>query len=135
MKNKIKFRKFKTSSGKKVLSGKDKESNEELMKKLMGKNLLSLHTEKPGSPFSVIKERPEKVTEKDLKETAIFTAKFSQDWKKNKSDVVVNIFNCRNVYKNENMKTGTFSVKKKKKVEVRKKDLKKVEEKINNQIK
>ena len=48
------FRKFKTSSGKLVLAGKDAETNEKLINQAE-KNEIVLHTKQAGSPFVNIK--------------------------------------------------------------------------------
>lgn len=117
-----KFREFFTSSGKKVLIGKDAESNEALVKEFLGKTNIILHTAIPGSPFCVILEKPNK---KDIKEVAIFCASKSQDWRDNKNDVMVHYFKGKDVYKKKGMKTGTFGVKKFKEIKVKKEDLEK----------
>jgi len=116
------FRKFKTSTGKQVIGGKNAEQNEELVKKFIGKSNIIMHTAKPGSPFCVLLRRL-KPTKNELKETAIFCAKYSRDWKKNKKNVEVHIFSGKNVYKGEDMKKGTFGVKKIKKILVKKEEL------------
>ena len=103
------FREFVTSSGKKVLAGKDAEQNEELVKQFIGKDNRIFHTSKPGSPFCVIEKI--KHSKKDEKETAIFCASKSHDWRDNKSDVEVNFFDGDDVYKDKKMKAGTFGVK------------------------
>ena len=121
MVKKMKFREFETSSGKKVLAGKDAKSNEELVKQAE-KNEIVLHTESPGSPFVNIKGKANK---KDIKEAAIFCAKYSQDWRDNKQDIKVHVFSGKDVYKRKGMKTGTFGVKKQKKIKVKKEDIEK----------
>jgi predicted ribosome quality control (RQC) complex YloA/Tae2 family protein len=119
----IKFREFFTSSGKLVLGGKDAESNEKLMEEYIDKDVTVLHTKEPGSPFSVIKN-PEK---KELKEAAVFTAKYSQDWKKNKKDIIVDYFLGKDVFKEKGMKLGTFGVKKAKSLKIKKEQIMKIE--------
>jgi len=121
----MKFREFITSSGKKVLAGKDAEQNETLMKKFIKKENIILHTAAPGSPFCVIIEKP---SNKDIKETAIFCASKSQDWRDNKKDVKVHLFSGKDIYKKKGMKTGTWGVKGKIKIiNVKKKDIKNFE--------
>jgi predicted ribosome quality control (RQC) complex YloA/Tae2 family protein len=105
----MKFREFITSSGKKVLAGKDAEQNEELVKQFIGTDNKIFHTSKPGSPFCVIEKV--KHTKKDEKEAAIFCASKSQDWRDNKGDVEVNFFDGDDIYKKNGMKTGMFGVK------------------------
>ncbi len=126
----IKFREFKTSSKKIVLGGKSAENNEELIKQVQGEEIV-LHTAKPGSPFVNIKSEKEnkKSTKKEIKESAIFCAKYSQDWKKNHGDVKVHIFRGKDIFKNKDMKPGTFGVKKFKEINVKKKDILNFEEK------
>ncbi len=115
------FRKFKTSSGKKVLAGRDAETNEKLIGQA-GKQEIVLHTAKPGSPFVNIKGKAGK---QDIEESAIFTAKYSQAWKKAKvkKDIEVHIFKGRDIYKSKEMKLGTFEVKKHKKILIKKEDI------------
>ncbi len=113
------FRKAFTSSGKLMLAGKDAEQNE-LVVKQAGKDEIVLHTKAAGSPFVNIRG---KASKKDIKEAAIFCARFSRDWKKNKGNVEVHYFLGKDIYKTKGMKTGTFGVKKIKKMIVKKKDL------------
>jgi len=115
------FRKFTTSSGKQVLAGKDAEQNEKLVWQADA-NEIVLHTKSPGSPFCNIKGR---ASEKDIKEAAVFCARYSQEWKKakEKKDVLVHYFKGRDIYKEMGMKTGTFSVKKFKEIKIRKEDI------------
>ncbi len=120
-----KFRWFFTSSGKLVIGGKSAGQNEELMDLFIGKPNMIVHTAEAGSPFCIIAGKPEKT---DLKEAAIFCARHSRDWKKNKRDVEVHAFTGKDVYKDKGMKTGTFGVKRiKRKIKVRK-------EKIENSM-
>ncbi len=116
----IKFREFITSSGTKVLAGKDAEQNEALVKQFIGKNNVIMHTAKPGSPFCVIMEKQRL---KDKKQVALLCAKKSQDWRDNKKDVVVHVFTGKDVYKRKIMPKGTFGVKKKKMIKVKKEDI------------
>ena len=123
------FRNLKLPSGKAVLAGKDQETNEELITQAE-KNEDIFHTEKPGSPFCVIKnipvERPfnlKQPTKEDIRKTAIYCASKSQDWRDNKSDVIVHWFLGRNVSKEKDMKTGTFRVKDFKKIKIKKSEI------------
>lgn len=113
------FREFKTSSGKKVLSGKDSRTNELLVEQTEPGNIV-VHTKKPGSPFAEIKGKAGK---KDIYEAGIFIAKYSQDWKKNHKDVLVHYFLGRDIYKQAGMKQGCFLVKKFKEITIRKQDI------------
>lgn len=116
-----KFRTYITKSGVFVWSGKDKKNNEELVNKFKGKKNIMMHTEARGSPFCVIDSL--KPSKKDIKESATLCAKYSQDWKKNKSDVVVHVFNGVKVYKRKEMPLGTFGVKRPKKMKVKKEEI------------
>jgi predicted ribosome quality control (RQC) complex YloA/Tae2 family protein len=118
------YRKLVLTSGISVLAGKNAEMNEEIIKQ-SEKNEYVLHTKAPGSPFCNIKEDMKKVSEEDLYETAVFCAKYSQAWKKAKvkKDIEVHVFIGKDIFKKENMKTGTFGVKKTKNIVVKKQDL------------
>ena len=112
----MKFREFETSSGKRVLGGKSAESNEELVKQIEPAEIV-LHTANPGSPFVNIKG---KATKKDVSESAVFCARYSQDWRDNKKDVIVHVFKGKDVYKDNKMKLGTFGVRTHDKIKVKK---------------
>jgi predicted ribosome quality control (RQC) complex YloA/Tae2 family protein len=120
----MKFREFEINSGKKVLAGKDAESNEELVKQFIGKSNKVFHTEKPGSPFCIIENL--KPNKKDIQEIAIFCASKSQDWRDNKNDVNVHVFTGKDVYKRKGMKPGMFGVRKFKVIKVKKKEIEKL---------
>ena len=112
-----------TSSGKLMLGGKNAEQNEALVKQV-AKNEIVLHTKTAGSPFVNIKGKANK---KDIKEAAVFCAKFSRDWKKNKKNVEVHWFFGKDIYKLKGMKMGTFGVKKVKKIIVKKSEIENME--------
>ncbi len=136
----MKFREFKTSSGKLVLVGKNEKNNEELVAQVEPDEYV-FHTEKPGSPFVNIKNeqktgnfltnsssgksriKDESPSSDDIKESAIFCAVKSQDWRDNKSDVKVNWFKGKDIYKTKEMKTGTFGVKNKKNILIKKSEI------------
>lgn len=124
--DKIKFRKFETSSGKVIFGGKSAESNEELIKQA-GKDEVVLHTKAPGSPFCNIKSKERNITKEDIYEAAVFCARYSRDWRDNKKNVEVHIFLGKDIYKSKDMKLGTFGVKKYKKITAKKEDIKKLE--------
>ena len=84
------------------------------------KDELVLHTKAAGSPFVVIKG---KATKEDVKEAAIFCAKHSRDFKTNHKDVEVHIFRGKDISKEEDMKLGSFAVKKAKSLIVKKEDI------------
>jgi len=120
----VRFRKMTVSRGSTVLIGKDAKQNEELVKNFIGKENIILHTQKPGSPFCVIENL--KPLKKEIKEVAIVCARYSQDYRDNKSDVDVHVFFGSNVYKGKGMKLGTFGVKKFELVKVKKKEIERI---------
>lgn len=122
MNTKANFRKFQTSSGKLVLSGRDENNNEDLVRQV-SQNELVFHTKAVGSPFTNIKSPKDSLLKDDIKESALFCALFSKDWKKNKGDVIVHSFIGKDLYKNDKMKTGTFGVKKVKEIKLKKAEI------------
>jgi predicted ribosome quality control (RQC) complex YloA/Tae2 family protein len=119
----VNFRKFETSSGSEVFLGRSAENNEELVKQVDPTETV-LHTVAPGSPFCNIKGE---ATKADVKEAAVFCAKYSQDWRDNKKDVSVHVFRGCDIHKEKKMKLGTFGVKKFDVVKVKKVDILKFE--------
>ena len=110
-----KYRWFFTKSDKLVIGGKSAEQNDELLKKLKikGEERIIMHTREPGSPFSVIIEDIDKISEEDKNEAAIFTGCFSRAWKLMKKKAEVDIFRLSQLYKNKEMKTGTWGLREK----------------------
>jgi predicted ribosome quality control (RQC) complex YloA/Tae2 family protein len=117
-----KFREFETSSGKKILVGKDAESNEEIAGQV-GKDEFVLHTKLPGSPFVNIKSNSNAVSKEELREAAIICARYSQDWRDKQSDVKVNYFSGGDIYKTKSMKVGTFGVKGTKEITIKRREI------------
>jgi len=124
-----KFREFVTSSGLKIFGGKNAESNDKLVYEAKPNDIL-LHTSEPGSPFVNIGESPSKT---DIKEATIFCAKYSQNWRDKKTDVIVNIFLKKDTKKDKKMKTGTWSISKQDKIKVKKADILKFEKELKNE--
>jgi predicted ribosome quality control (RQC) complex YloA/Tae2 family protein len=122
----VNFREFITSSGLHIFGGRDAENNDKLVWDAKPNDVL-LHTSAPGSPFVNIGENPQK---KDIKEATIFCAKFSQDWRDSKRDVIVNVFLRKNMEKDRKMKIGTWNVKKQEKIKVKKTDIFKYEKNL-----
>ncbi len=118
----VTFRKFTTSSGKEVLAGKSAENNEELVEQVKP-NEFVFHTKASGSPFCNIKADEKGISKEDIKETAIFCASKSQDWRNNKKNVLVHYFLGNQIYKLKSMKTGTFGVKNLKEIVIKKKEI------------
>ena len=118
---KTNFRKLITGNGTLVLAGRNDDSNEMLIKQVEGDEDV-IHTKEAGSPFVNIKGKAKKG---DLKEAAIFCARFSRDWKTNKKEVIVHLFKGKDMSKDKGMKTGTFGVKKFKTMKIKKRDIEK----------
>ena len=118
----VKFREFTTSSGKIVLAGKSAENNEKLIEQTRPEETV-LHTKNPGSPFVNIKDNGKKVLKTDIKEAAVFCARYSQDYRDKKQDVTVHYFQGKDVYKRKNMKLGTFGVNNIKEIKIKKRDI------------
>ncbi len=108
-----KYRWFYTSSNKLVIGGKNAEQNEELIKKMKAvkNDRIVMHTQMPGSPFSIILADIKKVSNNDIKETAVFTASFSRAWREKSKQANIDIFKLSQLYKSDAMKQGTFGVK------------------------
>ena len=115
-----KFRE-KTIGETKLILGKDEESNDELMKKFKGKNNIILHTKAPGSPFLVIEKL--KPTKDELYLSGAVVARYSQDWRDNKGDVIVDVFTGKDISKPKGLKIGTWVVKKKKSMTIKRQDI------------
>jgi len=121
------FREIILGKGKKIILGKDKSSNDELMKKFKGTTTKILHTASPGSPFGVINF--EKPTKKDIYLSGSYVAGYSQDWRDNKSDVSVHVFTGKDIAKPLFAKPGTWKVKKFKEIKIKKKDIEQIKNK------
>ncbi len=116
----VRFREYITHNGTTVLAGRDAKNNEQLVEQVEPEEEI-FHTAAAGSPFVNIKGKPKKG---DLKEAAIFCARYSRDWKKNKTDVEVHRFKGKSIYKEKGMKVGTFGIKKLKKIKITEKQIK-----------
>ena len=117
------LRRIITKSGALILAGKDENSNEELIKQVSPDEWV-FHTAAAGSPFANVKGR---ANNNDIREAAIFCAKFSRDWKKNHHDVEVHKFLGKDIYKSKGMKAGTFGVKKYETIKVKKEEIERFE--------
>jgi predicted ribosome quality control (RQC) complex YloA/Tae2 family protein len=111
-----KFREITTKRGTLILAGKNAENNEELISQV-NPNEEVFHTVSPGSPFVNIKGKPKPG---DIKEAAVFCARYSQDYRDNKADVIVHRFKGKDIYKRKEMEKGTFGVKKLKAMKIKK---------------
>ncbi len=113
------YRWFFTADGTLVVGGKNEDQNELALRFFRKPNYTVMHTSKPGSPFMIIqKDDPSK---SDLDECAVFCACFSKEWKhvSKGGKIDIDIFKGADIFKQKDMKTGTFGVKKKKKVKVK----------------
>ena len=118
------FRKITLKSGTEVLLGKSAESNDALVKMFEGAPNVILHTSAPGSPFCVLQSANPR--RKEIKEASAVCASYSQDWRDNKSDVLVNVFTGKDVSKQKGMKIGTWKVNKSKTIKVKKREIKRL---------
>lgn len=112
----MKSREYILSSGTRIFLGKNSENNDELVENYKGKSNIILHTAKPGSPFCVIDKIKPQPTKQEIKNAAIICACKSQDWRDNQGDVDVHQFTGKEVYKEKNMKIGTWGLNKKPKI-------------------
>ena len=120
----MKFREKIFESGTRILLGRNAENNDELMKKFKGERNIMIHTVAPGSPFCIIDNlNPSK---KDVNLGGVYCARYSQDWRDNKSNVKVSIFTGKDINKERSMKVGMWKVKKSKTKTIKKEDIKKI---------
>jgi predicted ribosome quality control (RQC) complex YloA/Tae2 family protein len=124
------FRKISLEKGKKIILGKSAEGNDELMRMYMGKPNTILHTKASGSPFGVIEKL--KPTRKEIYLAGAAVARYSQDWRDNKKDVVVEAFTGKDISKESSMKPGTWMVKKSRNITVKKRDILMVDNSIRD---
>lgn len=103
------FRWFFTSNNILVVGGKSDEQNEVVLREFLKPDYIIMHTRLPGSPFMIIQNN--NPSKKDLEETAIFCASFSQQWKLGKKSIDIDVFKGEQIYKTKDMKIGTFGVK------------------------
>jgi len=116
-----KFREIIFGKNKKILLGKDKHTNDQLVNLFIGKPNKILHTVAPGSPFGVIDFPKPKI--KDIYLSGAAVARYSQDWRDNKKDVKVSTFTGKDISKPKDAKPGTWHVKKSKTITVKKEDI------------
>ncbi len=125
------FRKITLESGANLILGKDEDSNDYLMNDFKGKANVILHTLTPGSPFGVIDKIKPSPTKKEIYGAGTFVARYSQDWRDNKKDVIISVFTGKDTEKRKGMKPGLWSVKKSKTITIKKKDVEKLTDKQN----
>lgn len=109
-----KYRWFYTSGKVLVIGGKSARQNDELLTSLKKEKKYSdyivMHTSMPGSPFSILMQKPEKIHPSDLEECAIFTACFSRAWKEQKKEAIIDVFTLGQLSKEKSMKEGMWRV-------------------------
>nr|MDO8114115.1 ribosome rescue protein RqcH [Candidatus Sigynarchaeota archaeon] len=80
-----KFRWFYSSDGYLVLGGRDAGSNEALFSKFVRPNDVFFHSEAPGAPVVIVKNKPDApvsdIPEQTIKEATIFGVSYSRSWK------------------------------------------------------
>lgn len=111
-----KFRYFFSSNGFLVVSGKDAETNELLIRKYVGKYDLILHADIHGSPFTVIKndKRVIPLPPETIYEAAQFTASYSRAWKLKLGSIHVYYFTPEQIVKQGGLPKGSFIIRGKK---------------------
>ncbi len=119
----VNFREFVTSSGLRVFGGRDSENNDKLVWDAKPTDTL-IHTVLPGSSFVNVGSEALK---NDVKEAAVFCAKFSRAWRDAKKDISINIFLRKDMVKDKRAKEGSWSVKKDERMRVSKNDILKYE--------
>jgi predicted ribosome quality control (RQC) complex YloA/Tae2 family protein len=120
----VTFRTYKLRTGKEVSLGKNAENNDELVRRAVKEETI-LHTEQPGSPFLNLGEQH---TKEELEEAATICAHHSQDWKKHKNDVNINIFKRKHMKKRLLDKKGTWNVQHQETITIKKENIKQWEE-------
>jgi len=113
------FREYTLASGRMIHLGRDAVSNDDLVRAAAPTDTL-LHTAAPGSPFCNVGTDASKA---EVKEAAVVCAKYSQDWRNNKKDVVVNKFMRSDMDKSPKMKAGCWGVCKQETIKVKKVDI------------
>ena len=104
------YRWFFTSTGMLVVGGKSAVQNDALLQEVLARKeeYCIMHTEDPGSPFTIIDAPIASLTQQEYKEVAIFTACFSKAWKAGKKQASVHIFSSSQIHKQTAMKAGTW---------------------------
>jgi predicted ribosome quality control (RQC) complex YloA/Tae2 family protein len=105
------FRWFKSSDGFLIVSGKDAQTNEKLIRKYMKENDLVFHTDITGSPFTLVKNSEKKeIPETTIQEAAEFCGAYSKAWKIGISLVDVYYISPDQVKKEGGLPTGSFMI-------------------------
>lgn len=106
------YRWFFTSTGLLVVGGKSAVQNDVLLQEVLARKgeYCIMHTEDPGSPFTIIDAQLATLSQQDYREVAIFTACFSKAWKAGKKQAIVHLFSSSQIHKQTAMKAGTWGV-------------------------
>lgn len=115
----MKLRTHISKQGTLFFAGRTDENNEELISQVKPTEEV-FHTKAAGSPFVNIKGIPKLG---DIKEAATLCARYSRDWKKNKTDIIIHQFKGKDISKSKLMKTGTFGVKNIKLIKIKKEEI------------
>ena len=86
-----------------------------------GKKNIILHTSAPGSPFGVMEKL--NPTKEEIYISGSIVASYSQDWRNNKKDIVIDVFTGKDISKPFWLKAGTWKVKKSNKIKIKKQDI------------
>jgi len=113
------FRTFITDSGKTIYLGKDAKNNEDLIKTVESTDYV-FHTSNPGSPFVKLSSDS---SEDDRKIAGILCVMYSHSRKDKQKEILVDSFRGRDIYKNKNMKLGTFGIKNFKILKIKRKEI------------
>lgn len=110
-----KFRWFYTSKNHLVVGGRDASTNEMIVKKHMDDSDLVFHTDMAGSPFFILKLKPEeKASEEEIREVSTTTACYSRAWKLGLTQTQVFYVKPEQVTKEanagENLPKGSFMI-------------------------
>lgn len=109
-----KYRWFVSSDGFLVIGGKDAHSNEEVVKRRMGKSDVYFHADVFGAPHCIVKTGGETVPEQTMGEAAQFAVTFSKAWEEGRAGADAYSVSPEQVSKKapsgESMRTGAFMI-------------------------
>ncbi len=74
------FHYFRSSDGFLVVGGRDASQNESLIKRRMENNDIVVHADIHGSPFVIIKDMRQNISQKTIEEAGQFVVSFSRAW-------------------------------------------------------
>lgn len=103
-----KYHWFFSSSGILCFGGRSAQQNEEILKNLVKKEDLILHTDLPGSPFFII--RGKKIDKQTIQEAAQATVSYSRYWRNSYSQGIADVFRPDQIKKTKDLPIGSFLV-------------------------